>query len=147
MMVISTSNAGSKNIAEMVERGLLYQDIEKSVKDELRSVFRVEFLNRFDQVVMFSSLNKIEIEQIADIQMNELYDRLFKEKNIRIKWDKNTLTMLSELGYNAIYGARELRRTIQDTIENELANEIISGNLKSGQTAIFKNLKVYEILD
>ena len=146
-VIIATSNAGSKNIAEMVERGLLYQDIEKSVKDELRSVFRVEFLNRFDQVVMFSSLNKIEIEQIADIQMNELYDRLFKEKNIRIKWDKNTLTMLSELGYNAIYGARELRRTIQDTIENELANEIISGNLKSGQTAIFKNLKVYEILD
>lgn len=146
-IIIATSNAGSREIAQLVEQGLPYQEVEKHVKETLRTTFKVEFLNRFDDVIMFRALTKIEVGKVAELLLRDLANTLKEEKNINMKWNNQTINELSSISYNPVYGAREVRRSIQNTIENELANEIVAGKLRSGYTAIFNGLELDEILD
>jgi ATP-dependent Clp protease ATP-binding subunit ClpA len=144
-ILIATSNAASSDIANHISKGEKYEEVEKQVLPKLREVYRVEFLNRFDKVIMFKPLTAIEVEQIAEIMLNKINKRI-EIKGISIKWNERTVKELVDLGYDPVYGARELRRVIQEKIEDELANLIILGKLKSGQVAVFNGLNVEQII-
>ncbi|MDQ7021314.1 MAG: AAA family ATPase [Candidatus Dojkabacteria bacterium] len=143
-VLIATSNAGSRQIADLIIKGKKYKEVNKAVEPVLREVFRVEFLNRFDKVVMFKPLSKIEVSQIAHLMLKGVNKRL-EEKGIVIKWDMRTLGVLAEEGYNSVYGARELRRTIQDEIEDKIAQLIISNKVTSGSEIFFSGTEVVQI--
>jgi ATP-dependent Clp protease ATP-binding subunit ClpC len=145
-IIIATSNAGSKEIATYVSEGKSYADVQKLVTPVLRDVFRLEFLNRFDKVIMFTPLSHLEIEQIVEVVLKNVNDNLLA-KGMSMVWDGETITQLSKLGYNTMYGARELKRIVQENIEDILANLIIDASLKSGKEVVFSGLKVVEIRD
>ncbi len=143
-IIIATSNAGSREIANLVSKGHSYVEVLKEVMNNLREVFRIEFLNRFDRVIMFRPLNRIEIEQIVDIMMREVKLNTLN-KGIDISWNERTLLALADKGYNTTYGARELRRIVQEEIEDKLADLIIQGKIKTGNEVIFNGMQVSEI--
>lgn len=142
-IIIMTSNVGSKVIADLISKGIKYNEVEKEAMVQLREAYRIEFLNRFDKLVMFKPLSKLEIQTIVSFNLQKIKDNLLT-KGIEISWNEDTLIRLAELGYNPIYGARELRRVVQENIENRLADAIISGQAKSGSEIMFEglNLKV-----
>ncbi|MEP7103848.1 MAG: ATP-dependent Clp protease ATP-binding subunit [Candidatus Dojkabacteria bacterium] len=143
-IIIMTSNAASEQIAELIERGEKYNEVLKETAPILRKEFRIEFLNRFDKLIMFKSLNQEEIKEVVEINLKAL-DRNLETKGMSVFWDEKTLEELSALAYNPIYGARELKRVVQDNIEDILANLIIQGRLKSGNDVYFSGLEVKEI--
>ncbi|MEO6728956.1 MAG: ATP-dependent Clp protease ATP-binding subunit [Candidatus Dojkabacteria bacterium] len=143
-IIIMTSNAASAEIASLVEKGEKYNDILKNTSDILRKEFRIEFLNRFDKLIMFKSLNKEEIKGVVDINLKALNINM-ETKGISIFWDEKTLDELAELSYNPVYGARELKRVIQDNLEDILANAMIQGRLNSGNDIYFTGLEIKEI--
>ncbi len=145
-IIIMTSNAGTKEITELLNQGVKYHDIERKVLNILRDNFKIEFLNRFDKLVMFKSLSQNEVKKIVSLMLNQLNDKL-GEQGISISWNKDTEKEISQIGYSEIYGARELRRVIQEQIEDQLADLIITGDLKSGKTAVFEGVKVVKIND
>lgn len=143
-IIIATSNVASKEITEYFEKGKKYIDVLTEITPRLKNFFRVEFLNRFDKVIMFRPLSPIDIEQIANLMLLKLRKRLLT-KGMDIKWNKNTLLRLTEKGYSRVYGARELRRVIQDTIEDVVATAIIENRLTSGKTVVFDGLDIINI--
>ncbi|BCX13772.1 MAG: hypothetical protein KatS3mg085_304 [Candidatus Dojkabacteria bacterium] len=143
-IIIATSNVASKEITVMFEQGQKYIDVLNKITPLLKNYFRVEFINRFDKVIMFRPLNFVDIEQIANLILMKLRDRLLAQ-GIDLKWDKNTLFKLAEKGYSRVYGARELRRVIQETIEDDIATAIIEKKLKSGNTAVLSGLDIIYI--
>lgn len=144
-IIIATSNAGSKEIARLMSEGESYEDVRKETLSILRDVFRVEFLNRFDKIIMFNPMNKFaQVEQIAEIMLNDIKKNL-NDKGMDISWNSFTLSRLAEKGYNPIYGARELKRVIQDTIEDKIAELIIRKELTGGKHVVFDGLDVIEI--
>ncbi len=130
-IIVATSNASSKELAENLEAGKTYEEVYDLMLPKLRETFKVEFLNRFDKVVMFKPLSREEVVQVAGIFMKGEQKKL-EEKGITFTFSDKVLEELGELGYNPVYGGRELRRVVQDRIENPLANKIIEGKLKSG---------------
>ncbi len=137
-VLIMTSNAGAREISKgsslgfQVSEGLMdHGEIKTSAMNELRRVFRPEFLNRIDDIVVFHSLDKANVSEIFDVMMSEVAIRLF-ENNIFIEISKKAKERLIEIGYDVKYGARPLRRTIQNEIEDPLSMEILKGNFKSG---------------
>jgi len=144
-LLILTSNIGSK-VIEKGGGGLgfeLSQDVAESkynrirslVNEELKQVFRPEFLNRLDEIIVFRQLNKDEVKEIADIMLNEVFGRLM-EKGITLEVTERFKDRLVEEGYNPSYGARPLRRAIMRLLEDSLAEEILSGRIKDGDTAV-----------
>ncbi|MFQ5493451.1 MAG: AAA family ATPase [Candidatus Dojkabacteria bacterium] len=130
-IIIATSNAASKQIADMLSRGTEYTEVLKAVTPRLREFLRVEFLNRFDKVVMFKPLVPIEVEQVAGLMMEAQKKRL-DEKGIKLTYTKKVLEQLADIGYSPVYGARELRRVMQEKIEDPIAKLIVGKRLKSG---------------
>jgi ATP-dependent Clp protease ATP-binding subunit ClpB len=133
-VVIMTSNIGSEHIQNMKDAS--YSAIKEIVMDELKSSsFRPEFINRIDEVVVFHALNAAQIKDIAKIQLNILGTRLAKI-GFKLVIDDSALEFLSEVGFDPIYGARPLKRAIQQHIENKLAKDILAGdfvnNMKEG---------------
>jgi ATP-dependent Clp protease ATP-binding subunit ClpA len=139
IIIIATSNAGSRQIAELISSGEKYYDVQKKVLPVLRDVYRVEFLNRFDKIIMFKPLAEFEVEQIAALMLKKLAKRM-EDRGIELKWNQLTLKELVEKGYNPIYGAREMRRVIQDEIESQVADLIVSGDLKAGDVTEFNGI-------
>ena len=105
--------------------------MEQEVNDVLRSAFKPEFLNRVDEIIIFESLTISEITQIVDLQIAEMEERLRAHK-ITIKISKKAKELLAKNGYDPQYGARPLKRYIQQSIENPLASKIIDGTVKEG---------------
>jgi ATP-dependent Clp protease ATP-binding subunit ClpC len=137
-VLIMTSNAGAREMSRgsslgfSVSEGIMdHSEIKNSALNELKRVFRPEFLNRIDDIVVFHSLNKKDVSEIFDIMMSEVALRLF-ENNIFIEISKKAKERLIEIGYDVKYGARPLRRTIQSEIEDSLSMEILKGTYKSG---------------
>ena len=135
-IIIMTSNVGSdllrkSNIGFGRSDVKEVKEIEEKIHRELKETFRPEFLNRIDEVVIFKSLSKDDVEQIVDLQLALTQKRL-DEHNLTLLVDKNAKSYLLERGYNAEYGARPLRRLIQKEIENILSNKIISSEVRSG---------------
>jgi ATP-dependent Clp protease ATP-binding subunit ClpB len=131
-VVIMTSNLGSEYILGAVENGeKSYDDMKKMVMDMLRTNFRPEFLNRIDESVVFHSLTKGDIIEIAHLQLAYLSKRI-KERGIETQFGDRAVSYLAQRGYDANYGARPLKRTIQNLVETPLAKEIIKGTFKDG---------------
>jgi ATP-dependent Clp protease ATP-binding subunit ClpC len=140
-IIIMTSNAASKEIADLIMRGEKYEEVYKYASQKLREQFRIEFLNRFDKVIMFRPLNLIEIQSIVKIVLEKIRENL-SYKGMLISWNNLTLQKLAELGYNPVYGARELKRIVQENVEDKLASLIIDGRLKSGGDVVFDGLEI-----
>jgi ATP-dependent Clp protease ATP-binding subunit ClpC len=145
-LLIMTSNIGSKAIEkggggmgfELVEDegAAAYDRIKGRVNDEMKGYFRPEFLNRIDDVIVFRQLNKDEIKHIADILLQEISQRLYEEQEIHLEVTDALKDHLVEKGYDPTYGARPLRRTIMQLLEDNLAEAILSSQLEAGTTAV-----------
>ena len=130
-VIIMTSNIAGLQIQEMSEQEGADWEIEAHVKEVLRQVFRPEFLNRIDETVVFHTLSKEDLMKIVDIQLGYLKDRL-RTNNIEIDFTDNAKAQLLDEGYDASFGARPLKRTIQQRLENKLAAEILEGKFAPG---------------
>jgi len=131
-VIVMTSNIGSQHIQEM-SGNATYETMKKAVMEQVGNHFRPEFINRIDEAVVFHALNEREIEAIAGIQVAILKTRL-QAQNILLTLDDKALHHLAEAGYDPIYGARPLKREIQSQLENPLAEALLKGKFKSGDT-------------
>jgi len=132
-LIISTSNAGYQIILEALKRGKLMSSIKEELIDFLfkEVIFKPEFINRFDSVVVFKSLTKDNLLGIAGLLLNKLKKNL-ENKGIEFEITEELKEKIVELGYSPVFGAREMRRVIQDKVENVLANALLSGEIKRG---------------
>jgi len=135
-IVIMTSNVGADLIRKQTDMGfkpqaedITYRDIKKKLLDETKKIFRPEFLNRVDETVVFHPLNRENLEQIVHLELNEVVNRL-KDQKIVLEFSTAALQFLIEKGYDPIFGARPLKRTIQRFVENVLSEEILAGTFK-----------------
>ena len=128
-----TSNIGSQQIQEMTTKGAEEWEIEAAVKDMLKNYFRPEFLNRIDETILFHPLGKEQLARIVDVQLRYLRMRL-ASRNLHLVIDEEAEKLLAEEGYDPTYGARPLKRVIQQRIENPLAQKILSGDFGEGDT-------------
>ncbi len=127
-VLVMTSNIGSH---ALIDEKLSEAKKHEAVMETLRKSFRPEFLNRIDETVIFNSLGQEQISGIVKIQLEEVQKRM-QDKKIKLDFDPTVLSYLAKKGYDPIYGARPLKRVIQNDILNPLAKEIISGKVKSG---------------
>ena len=129
-VIVMTSNLGSQMIQEMAgeER---YEDMKAAVMEVVGTHFRPEFINRVDDVVVFHPLSREHIRRIVDIQLGYLHDRL-AERDMRIHLSDEARDRLAEAGFDPVYGARPLKRAIQQQVENPLAQEILQGKFRPG---------------
>ncbi|WP_296402824.1 ATP-dependent chaperone ClpB [Psychrobacter sp.] len=130
-VIIMTSNLGSHKIQEMA--GDDYEEIKSAVMESVGQHFRPEFVNRIDEIVVFHPLGMSQMAGIANIQLNRLRDRL-KEREMDIKLSPDAMHMLVAVGYDPVYGARPLKRAIQQQIENPLSLKLLSGEFVAGDT-------------
>ncbi|KTD09189.1 endopeptidase Clp ATP-binding subunit B [Legionella gratiana] len=131
-IIVMTSNLGSNLIQEMGNK-FKYEQIKEAVMEMVRQHFRPEFINRIDDTVVFHALVKEQIAKIAAIQISYLQKRL-KQQDIHLVVTQEALTHLAEAGFDPVYGARPLKRTIQQQLENPLAQALLTGRFKSGET-------------
>jgi ATP-dependent Clp protease ATP-binding subunit ClpB len=143
-IIIMTSNACSYQIAEMVGAGKKYIDVYRTVVMELRKVFRVEFLNRFDKVIMFKPLLPLDLLQVVDLMLKKVKESL-EAQGIEIAYSKELLKQIVENGYDPVYGAREIRREIQDSVEDKIAQLIIDKQAHSGSLITINNLEDFVV--
>ena len=139
VVIVMTSNLGSHQIQEMSERGTAadsaegYTQMKAAVMAVVQAHFRPEFINRLDDIVVFHPLQKSQIREIAKIQMRGLEKRL-AERGLRIEVSDRAFDLLGSAGFDPVYGARPLKRAIQQQVENPLAERILSGAFVSGDT-------------
>ena len=143
-VIIMTSNAGAQNIIQPKNLGFMSQADEKKdhenmknkVMEEVKRLFKPEFLNRIDDIIVFHTLSKDEIGQIVDLMINSVNKRTLEQMKISIELDKDAKDYIVSKGYDSKYGARPLRRTIQNEIENVLAEKILEGEVKNGSKVL-----------
>lgn len=145
-LIIATSNIGSEKIQRATIGHIGFKDsrqTKKKKKDalrdelmrELKEIFRPEFLNRIDEIIIFDSLSQKEIKQIVDLLIKEV-QRLLRGQNVTIELSLKTKNKIAKEGYDPAFGARPLKRYIQKEIENPLATLLLSGKFKSGDNII-----------
>ncbi len=135
-VIIMTSNVGATSIKKQNVLGFSvveeekeeYEKMKETILEELRRTFRPEFLNRIDEVIVFHSLKEEDIKEIVSIMIKDLEKRM-KKLNININVTENTIDYISQKGFDPVYGARPLERTITKMIEDQLAEEILKGNV------------------
>lgn len=132
-IIIMTSNLGSQLIYEGTEKKKDFATITQEVMGLVRKAFRPEFLNRVDELVVFNSLIEEDLASIVDLQISDLQKRL-EEKNIKIAFSKDIKDFLRKEGFDSVYGARPLKRAIQNLILDELALMIVEGKVPEGST-------------
>jgi len=139
-IIIMTSNVGSRFLEDLGTDGLDDINVKKEIAHALKQVFRPEFLNRIDEVITFHALTMENIKQIATIQIEKLNQRL-KSRNLKIHLDERAMEYLAQKGYDPIFGARPLKRVIQQTLENPLSMAILKGEFGEGSTIHFTRNK------
>lgn len=139
-IIIMTSNLGATALRDEKSVGFGAKDVSDDyeamaakVRETLKKTFRPEFLNRLDETVVFHSLNKEEIHQIVKLMAKNIIDRI-KEQNINLKITPAAIDIVAETGFDAEYGARPIRRVLQDKIEDLLSEELLAGNIETGAT-------------
>lgn len=139
-IIIMTSNLGATALRDEKSVGFGAKDVSDDyeamaakVRETLKKTFRPEFLNRLDETVVFHSLNKEEIHQIVKLMAKNIIDRI-KEQNINLKITPAAIDIVAEAGFDAEYGARPIRRVLQDKIEDLLSEELLAGNIEIGAT-------------
>ena len=134
-VLILTSNVGSHLIVEAgaTSSPEAWRSVEERVRAELRVTFRPEFLNRVDDIVVFRPLSREDLDRIVDLQMRRL-DQLLAERHLVLHLTKEARHLLAERGYDPVYGARPLKRVIQQLVQNPLAMAVLEGQFGSGET-------------
>jgi len=132
-VIIMTSNIASQQIQQLTEESGADWEIEAHVKDALKQIFKPEFLNRIDEVIVFHMLGKGNLRKIVDIQLGYLAERL-NARNIQVEFTDAARDQVMEEGYDPVFGARPLKRTIQQRLENPLAAELLAGKFTDGDT-------------
>ena len=136
-LIIMTTNLGAKKVQEF-GTGIGFSTTSKSMIDErkkdiitkeLKNFFSPEFLNRVDEMVVFNSLNHEDIVKIVDVEMKKLISRL-SEMKYKFTYDQSIVEHISKVGYDEQYGARPLKRAIQDEIEDLISEEVLKGSVK-----------------
>ncbi len=138
-VVVMTSNAGAHTIKKQRSLGFgssssdekSYEAMRENIMDEVKRIFRPEFLNRVDEIIVFHALEQEEIDRIAALMLANVQKRLH-ERDIDLEVDDSAIKLLSAAGYDLQYGARPLRRAIQRMVEDALSEEILNGNIKLG---------------
>ena len=143
-VIIMTSNIGARRITDRKSLGFSntskedsqkdYDNIKKDVMEELKKEFRPEFLNRIDEIIVFHKLSDEEISQIIDIMLKQVEDRM-KDNSIIVNIDKSVKELIAKKGIDINYGARPLRRAIQSTVEDKIAEAILDGKIKPNKKA------------
>lgn len=138
-VIIMTSNVGSQYILntedETMSKELNYETIKQRVLEAARSIFRPEFMNRIDEYIVFRPLNREEINSIVSLQLERVQQRL-ADRKITIRMTDAAVELLGSLGYDPNYGARPVKRVIQQNVENELAKGILRGEFKDEDTVL-----------
>jgi ATP-dependent Clp protease ATP-binding subunit ClpB len=132
-IVVMTSNVGSQVIQEITKEGGSEQEMRDAVKDALSARFLPEFLNRIDETIIFHPLDKRHIRRIVEIQINRLVGQAAKA-GITLECTEGALDEVARLGYDPVYGARPLKRVIQQQLQNELARELLAGHFPEGSS-------------
>ena len=130
-VIIMTSNIASHQIQQLTEESGADWEIEAHVKDALKQLFKPEFLNRIDEIIVFHMLGKEDLRKIVDIQLNYLAERL-NSRNIQVEFTDSAREQIMDEGYDPAFGARPLKRTIQQQLENPLAAELLAGKFADG---------------
>jgi len=146
-IIVMTSNIGADVIKkqgslgfqlkrdEEAEERLSYEDMRKKLTESLKKVFRPEFINRVDSVVVFRSLNREDIQSIVTLELNKVSERL-QEHNLTLEATKEGLALLADMGYDTEFGARPLRRVIQQKVEDPLSDQVLAGEFGEGATIL-----------
>jgi len=134
-LVVLTSNIGSHFLVEQREGEEISGRVRDQVMDELRAQFRPELLNRLDEILLFNRLGRKNIHAVVDIQIARLAARL-RDRNIVLTLEDSARDWLADIGYDANYGARPLKRVIQRNLENPLSQLLLEGRLADGQEAV-----------
>jgi ATP-dependent Clp protease ATP-binding subunit ClpB len=134
-IVVMTSNVGSQAIQEITKEGGGEQEVRDAVKDALQARFLPEFLNRIDETIVFHPLDKRHIRRIVDIQVQRLVQQAAKA-GIGLECSDTALDEIARLGYDPVYGARPLKRVIQQQLQNELARELLAGKFPEGSRVL-----------
>ena len=147
-IIIATSNAGADRIREYIDRGYDISQFEDQFVDELISSnqFKPEFLNRFDEIVVFRPLNKSELMQVVDLMLVNVNKTLSLQK-ISVEVDVDAKKYLIEAGYDPRLGARPMRRVVQRAVESTVAKMMLSGTAESGQVIKLKLEDIKSIID
>jgi len=147
-IIVATSNAGADRIREYIERGYDIQQFEDKFVDELISSnqFRPEFLNRFDEIVMFRPLNKAELLKVVDLMINSVNKTLALQK-VSVKVADDAKEYLVEAGYDPRLGARPMRRVVQRAVENTVAKQMLSGTVEPGSVVEISLDQVKQIIE
>jgi ATP-dependent Clp protease ATP-binding subunit ClpB len=132
-IIIMTSNIGSQYILDLAGDDSRYSEMQSRVLEALRGSFRPEFLNRVDETIIFHSLRKDQLRNIVKLQVKRLEKRL-QERKMALKLSDAALDLLAEVGYDPVYGARPLKRTIQRELETTMAKSILRGDFVDGDT-------------
>ena len=143
-IIIMTSNAGAQAIVEPKRLGFGaaedakadYQKMKDSVMEEVRRLFKPEFLNRIDDIIVFHMLNKDEIKKIVGLLLKEFVNRCKTQMNIEVKIRDSVKELIAKEGFDPKYGARPLKRAIQNKIEDAMAEEILEGKIKTGDQVL-----------
>ena len=138
-VVVMTSNAGAHTLKKQRSLGFGssandekgYETMRENIMDEVKRIFRPEFLNRVDEIIVFHALEQDEIDRIAALMLANVQKRL-RERDIELEVDESAIKLLSAAGYDLQYGARPLRRAIQRMVEDALSEEILNGKIKLG---------------
>jgi ATP-dependent Clp protease ATP-binding subunit ClpB len=132
-VVVMTSNIGSQQIQELTSKGAEDWEIEAAVREQLKAFLRPELLNRIDETIIFHQLRREQIAKIVEIQLERLRQRLH-EREISIELTPAAVDAIANEGYDPVYGARPLKRVIQQRLENPIASRILGGEISDGQT-------------
>ena len=143
-IIIMTSNAGAQNIVAPKMLGFMaaedadasYQGMKQRVMDEVRQMFKPEFLNRIDEIIVFRQLTKDNMGKIVDIMLRDVTGRMKSQMDITAEISEDAKQILIERGYDEKYGARPLKREIQTLVEDNIAEEVLAGNIKAGDTVL-----------
>ena len=140
-VIIMTSNAGANSILN-VDENTDYDQLKETVMTTIQTMFAPEFLNRIDDIIVFHSLSKSEIKDIARSMIKQVQTRVKATSNMILEITENAMDTIAALGYDVTYGARPLRRVIQTQIEDKLAEEVLKGNLSSDSHVVVDTTNV-----
>jgi len=151
-IIIMTSNAGAQRIiapktlgfTSKEDKELDYKKMKEGVMEEVKHLFKPEFINRIDEIIVFHALTKEEVKKIVAIMIENMNKRTQEQMDITVKASASVLEFLAESNYDSAYGARPLRRAIQNHVEDKLAEAVLDGKVKSGNTVTMR-LKEKEI--
>jgi ATP-dependent Clp protease ATP-binding subunit ClpB len=134
-IVVMTSNIGSQAIQQIAKEGGTQAQIQEAVKEVLQTQFLPEFLNRIDETIVFHPLGRSEVRKIVGLQIDRL-KRQLEANGIELQVTDRALDAIAEQGYDPTYGARPLKRVIQQEVQNPLATEILKGEFNEGSTVL-----------